>query len=138
MILQRFPARIVELVMDGAYASKAWRGLPERVTVTTRMRSNAAVFKLAPERTGKRGRPALKGARMASLAQLAATAVFEAVTITAPDKSTRVEHVWRTTCLWYGPLHTRPVTVMLIRKPAAPRASTSPWPAPTSPPPAVS
>ena len=117
MILQRFPAPIVQLVMDGAYASKAWRGLPERVTVTTRMRSNAAVFKLAPERTGKRGRPALKGARMASLAQLAATAVFEAVTITAPDKSTRVEHVWRTTCLWYGPLHTRPVTVMLIRKP---------------------
>ncbi len=117
MILQRFPARIVELVMDGAYASKAWRGLPERVTVTTRMRSNAAVFKLAPERTGKRGRPALKGARMASLAQLAATAVFEAVTITAPDGRTRVEHVWSTTCLWYGPLHTRPVTVMLIRKP---------------------
>ena len=22
------------------------------------------------------------------------------------------------TCLWYGPFHTRPVTVMLIRKPA--------------------
>jgi len=117
MILARFPARIVELVMDGAYASKAWQGLPERVTVTTRMRSNAAVFKLAPPPTGKRGRPALKGARLASLAQLAATAVFEAVTITAPDGKTRVEHVWSTTCLWYGPFHTRPVTVMLIRKP---------------------
>lgn len=117
MLLARFPARVVELVMDGAYATKAWRGLPGRVTVTTRMRSNAAVFALAPPRTGKRGRPALKGARLASLAQLAASAVFEPVTITGPDGRSRVEHVWQTTCLWYGPFHTRPVTIMLIRKP---------------------
>jgi DDE superfamily endonuclease len=61
IVLKRFPTRIVELIMDGAYATKAWRELPDRVTVTTRMRSNAAVFALAPPRTGKRGRPALKG-----------------------------------------------------------------------------
>ena len=77
IVLARFPARIVELVMDGAYATKAWRGLPDHVTVTTRMRCNAAVFALAPPRTGKRGRPALHGARLASLAKLAARAVFE-------------------------------------------------------------
>jgi hypothetical protein len=117
MVIKRLPERTVELVMDGAYATKAWRGLPERVTVTTRMRSNAAVFELAPPPTGKRGRPALKGARMASLAALAASAAFEAVTITGPDGKTRVEHVWSTRCLWYGPFHTRPVTIMLIRKP---------------------
>jgi hypothetical protein len=117
MVLARFPTRIVQLVMDGAYATKAWRGLPEHVTVTTRMRTNAAVFALAPPRTGKRGRPALKGARLRSLAQIAARAVFAPVTITAPDGRTRVEHVWRTRCLWYGPFHTRPVVVMLIRKP---------------------
>ncbi|MCA1699422.1 MAG: transposase, partial [Actinobacteria bacterium] len=117
MVIERFPARIIELVMDGAYATKAWRGLPERVTVTTRMRSNAAVFALAPPPTGKRGRPALKGARMASLAQLAASAVFKPVTITGPDGKARVEHVWSTRCLWYGPFHTRPVVIMLIRKP---------------------
>ena len=117
MILQRFPTRIVGLVMDGAYATKAWQGMPDRVSVTTRMRTNAAVFKLAPPRTGKRGRPALKGARLASLAQLAATAVFQPVTITGPDGRTRVEHVWSTTCLWYGPFHTRPVVIMLIHKP---------------------
>lgn len=117
MILARFPTRVVELIMDGAYATKAWRGLPGRVTVTTRMRSNAAVFALAPPRTGRRGRPALKGARLGSLAQLAASAVFEAVTITAPDGRSRIEHVATMTCLWYGPFHTRPVVVMLIRKP---------------------
>lgn len=117
MILARFPARVAELIMDGAYATKAWRGLPDHVSVTTRMRSNAAVFALAPPATGKRGRPALKGARLGSLAQLAASAVFEAVTITAPDGRSRVEHVATITCLWYGPFHTRPVTVMLIGKP---------------------
>jgi DDE superfamily endonuclease len=117
MVLARFPARIVQLVMDGAYATKAWRGLPAHVTVTTRMRANAAVFALAPPRTGKRGRPALRGARLASLAQLAATAVFTPITITGPDGRSRVEHVWSTKCLWYGPFHTRPVVIMLIRKP---------------------
>lgn len=117
LVLARFPARVAELVMDGAYATMAWRGLPNHVTVTTRMRANAAVFALAPPRTGKRGRPALKGARLASLAQLAATAVFEPVTITGPDGRSRVEHVWHTTCLWYGPFHDRPVVTMLIRKP---------------------
>jgi hypothetical protein len=117
MVLARFGARTLELVMDGAYATKAWRGLPDHVTVTTRMRANAAVFALAPPRTGRRGRPALKGARLASLAQLAATAVFTPVTITGPEGRTRVEHVCSTTCLWYGPFHTRQVVVMLIRKP---------------------
>jgi hypothetical protein len=117
MVIERFPSRAVELVMDGAYATKVWRALPDHVTVTTRMRANAALFELAPPPTGKRGRPALKGARLGSLAELAATAVFTPVTIHGPDGRSRVEHIWRTRCLWYGPLHTRPVTVMLIRSP---------------------
>ena len=58
MILKRFPSRTVELVMDGAYASKAWRGLPERVTVTTRMRANAASTSSPRPRT-----PASRAAR---------------------------------------------------------------------------
>jgi len=81
------------------------------------MRANAAVFELAPPRTGKRGRPALKGTRLGTLAQLAASAVFEPVTITGPGGKTRVEHLWQTTCLWHGPFHTRPVTIMPIRNP---------------------
>jgi len=117
MVIKRFPGRTVELVMDGAYASKAWRGLPERVSVTTRMRANAALFKLAPPRTGRRGRPALKGARLGSLAQLAASAAFEPVTITGSEGRTRTARVWSITCLWYGPFHTRAVKVTLIRNP---------------------
>jgi len=48
---------------------------------------------------------------------MAASAVFTPVTITGPDGRSRLEHVWTTTCLWYGPFHTRPITLMLIRKP---------------------
>jgi DDE superfamily endonuclease len=117
MILRRFPGRIVQLVMDGAYASKAWQGLPDRVTLTTRMRANAAVFAFAPPPTGKRGRPALKGARLQSLAQLAAGAVFKPVTVTTAGGRERTAHIHEFSCLWYGPLHTRAVKVILIRNP---------------------
>jgi hypothetical protein len=117
MVIKRFPARIVELVMDGAYASSAWQDLPARVSVTTRMRGNAAVFKLTPARTGKRGRPALKGERLASLAKIAASTVFEAVTITGPDGRQRTAQIHAFVCLWYTPFHTRAVQVILIRNP---------------------
>jgi hypothetical protein len=117
MILKRFPGRIVELVMDGAYASKAWQGLPDRVTLTTRMRANAAVFALAPPPTRKRGRPPLKGARLQSLAKLAADATFTPATVTIPGGRERTAHIHAFTCLWYGPFHTRAVKVILIRNP---------------------
>jgi hypothetical protein len=115
--IARLPGRAVALVMDGAYASRAWRALPDRVTLTTRMRSSAALYEPAPGPTGKRGRPALKGARMASLAQIAKTATFTAVTITSPDGRQRTAHVHRFGCLWYGPFHTQPITVLMIRNP---------------------
>ncbi|MCA1699738.1 MAG: transposase [Actinobacteria bacterium] len=119
MVLQRFPAATVQLVCDGAYASKAWRGLPQRVTVTSRMRSNAAVYALAPteRRPGQQGRTPLKGPKLASLAQIAAGAVFAAVTVTGPDGRTRTAHIHEFVCLWYKPFHTRPVKVTLIRNP---------------------
>ncbi|HET9118065.1 MAG TPA: transposase [Pseudonocardiaceae bacterium] len=117
LILARFPSRAVQLVMDGAYASQAWRGLPGRVTLTTRMRANAALYAPAPGPTGKRGRPALKGARLPSLTQIAATAAFAPIMITGPDGRQRTAHVHRFACLWYGPFHTQPITVLLIRNP---------------------
>jgi hypothetical protein len=119
MIMKRLPGRIVELVMDGAYASKAWQGLPHHVTLTTRMRANAAVFALAPRPTGKRGRPALKGARLQSLAKIAADATFTPVTVTTPGGRERTAHIHTFSCLWYGPLHTRAGKVILIRSPGS-------------------
>jgi hypothetical protein len=102
MVLERFPTRIVELVMDGAYASQAWRGLPDRATVTTRMRSNPRVHKLAPigGRPGQQGRTPLKGAKLPTLAEIAATAVFTPVTIAGPGGRERTAHVHELVCLW--------------------------------------
>jgi DDE superfamily endonuclease len=119
MVIKRFPGRMVELVMDGAYASKAWRNLPARVTVTTRMRGNARVHELAPSaRTpGQKGRPPLKGRKLPTLGEIAKTAVFQAVTITGPDGRSRTAHVHEFVCLWYKPFYTRPVKVILIRNP---------------------
>jgi len=117
MVLERFPLRVLELVMDGAYASKAWRGLPDRVSVTTRMRSNAAVHELpaAQRQPGQMGRTPLKGKKLPALAEIAKTAVFRTVTVRSPDGRTRTAHVHELKCLWYTPFHTRPVKVILIR-----------------------
>jgi len=118
MVVKRFATRIVQIVADGAYASKAWRGLPAHVTVTTRMRANAALHKLpAPRRPGQQGRTPLKGAKLPSLAEIAKTAIFTAVTITGPDGRSRSAHVHEFVCLWYTPFRTQAVKVILIRNP---------------------
>jgi len=119
MVIKRFPGRKIELVMDGAYASRAWRDLPARVNVTTRMRANAALHKLAAgSRTpARQGRPPLKGARLGSLAEIANAATFVAVTITGPDGRQRTTHIHEFVCLWYKPFYTRAVKVILIRNP---------------------
>jgi DDE superfamily endonuclease len=119
MVIKRFPTRTVEIVCDGAYASKAWQGLPERVSVTSRMRANAAVYALpaAGRRPGQQGRTPLKGAKLKSLTKIAETAAFTPVTITGPDGRERTAHTHQFTCLWYKPFHIRPVKVILIRNP---------------------
>jgi len=118
MVIERFPGRTIELVMDGAYASKAWCDLPARVSVTTRMRANARVHALAPARQrGQQGRPPLKGRKLPTLAEIADTATFQKVTIAGPDGRSRTAHVHELVCLWYKPFHTRPVKVILIRNP---------------------
>lgn len=121
MVIKRFADRVIELVMDGAYASKAWQGLGDHVTVTTRMRGNAALHKLPPSaRTpGQRGRTPLKGARLPTLAEIAETATFKTVTVTAPGGRTRTEHVHELVCLWYVPFYTSPVKVILVRNPGS-------------------
>jgi DDE superfamily endonuclease len=120
IVMKRFPARIIELVMDGAYASRAWQGLPEHVNLTTRMRANAAIYELpAPRKPSQKGRTPIKGKRMASLAEIAKNATFTAVSLTGRDGKTRTALVHEITCLWYKPFHARPLKVILIRNPNA-------------------
>jgi hypothetical protein len=74
LICQQHPDRQVHLVCDAADAGKALRGLPQGVTVTTRLRADAALLSQLPppRRPGQRGRPRRKGARLAELIVLAA------------------------------------------------------------------
>ncbi|MHB8188735.1 MAG: hypothetical protein ACYDDU_22260 [Dermatophilaceae bacterium] len=42
------PDRRIEVVADSAYAGRTLRALPTAITWTTRLRSNAALYQLAP------------------------------------------------------------------------------------------
>jgi hypothetical protein len=66
----------------------------------------------APPRTGKRGRSALKGARLGTAKELAAA--FAPVQVRRYQRAASV-YLAETTCLWYGSFHTASVRVILLR-----------------------
>src|SRR5260370_37465957 len=108
------PGRRFHVTADSAYAGEELKQLPDGVTWTTRLRSNAALHSLPPERTGKKGRPRVKGDRLPSLAKIAAAAAFSQVTVTRYGKTETIA-VHAFTCLWHSVAATRPVTAILIR-----------------------
>ena len=113
-LAQELPGRAISVTADSAYAGEELKKLPDGVTWTTRLRVNAALHDLPPERTGKKGRPRVKGKRLPSLAKIAATAEFSQVrVIRYGKKETIAVHAF--TCLWYPVTGARPVTVILIR-----------------------
>ncbi len=108
------PGRDIHVAADSAYAGGELKKLPPRVTWTTRLRKDAALYQLPPARTGKRGRPREKGDRLPCLVQLAATTAFTQVTVTRYGKTAAIQAA-AVTCLWHSVFGTRPVTVVLIR-----------------------
>lgn len=108
------PGRMLNVVADSAYAGKVLRGLPAGVTWSTRLRSNASLYELAPRRTGKRGRPRLKGAKLASLAALAGNTQFTPTIVTRYGTTTTVS-VAVIRCLWYGVFGPQAVQVVVVR-----------------------
>lgn len=85
------PERAVVIVADSTYAAlellAAVVHLPPPVLLVTRLRLDAALYDPAPPRTGRRGRPRLKGARQPTLA----------ARLTAPSTA------WQTVNVaWYG------------------------------------
>ncbi len=108
------PGRDLHAVADSAYAGEELKKLGRQVTWTTRLRKDAALHGLPPERTGKRGRPRARGDRLPKLAGLAAAAVFAQVTVTRYGKTETVQAT-AVRCLWYSVFGTRPVQVILVR-----------------------
>ena len=71
LLAARLPDRQIHVVGDAAYASEAWRGLTGRVTVTSRLRSNAAIYDRAAARPVNKAGPASGASGSASLAKIA-------------------------------------------------------------------
>ena len=121
LVAGRYPNRQIHLTGDAAYAGKTLRDLPEQVTVTTRLRADAALYELAPPPTGKPGRPRLKGKRLPELIVLAAlTRVRWRQAVVCCYGELRVVELTGIRCLWYGTFGPRPVQVVLVRSPGAP------------------
>lgn len=116
LLARAFTHRRVHVVADALYRGKAWLGLSGNVTFTTRLASNAVLYAPPPPRTGKRGRPALKGHRLGSPGELAETAAWTRVTLTRYGERVTLD-VAVVACLWWGSLHTTAVHVVLVREP---------------------
>ena len=116
LLAARLPGRRIDVVGDAAYATEAWRGLPAQVTVTSRLRANAAIYQPAPERTGKRGRPRKWGRRLGKLAEIAidpATNWVEHTVCRYGNTETLMLHV--IDCLWEPLGPDTPVRVIIVQ-----------------------
>ena len=109
------PGRRLHVVADAARHGPALRALPANVTWTCRLPKTAVLYDLAPPRTGRRGRPKTKGERLGTPAGLAENATWTTRQVVTYHGRTDIKHTATVRCLWYGSLHTRPVTVVLIR-----------------------
>jgi hypothetical protein len=116
-LLAWLPERTFHLACDGAYATLCGAGLA-RVQVTSRIRRDAAVYELTPPRTGRRGRPRMKGDRLPALADLAAAATGWATVDYDQRGTTVTRQVWSRTLLWYGVAKDRPLLLVVVRDPA--------------------
>jgi hypothetical protein len=114
-----FPGRAVHGTGDAAF-----HGEPLAVagtTWTTRLPANAALYGPKPPRTGKRGRPRVKGHRLGTCAQIAASAAWADTVINAYGHDTAVQ-VADAEALWHGSFSTVPGRVVLVRAPGSPKA----------------
>jgi hypothetical protein len=102
---------------DGFYAPLAARLPRTRVTLTSRLRSDAALYDhVPPQPAGKRGRKPTKGPRLPGLADIAreaaALGLFNLTTLTRHQEA--VERlVYARTALWNGV----PILLVIVRDP---------------------
>ena len=112
------PERRFHLTGDGAYACLAGAGLP-RTHLTARMRRDAALYEPAPPRTGRRGRPRARGARLGKPPELAAAAppsAWQQVTVDMRGRDVR-RLVAVFDVLWYQVRKDALVRLVIARDP---------------------
>jgi DDE superfamily endonuclease len=113
VLAQEFPDRRVHVVGDAAYHGKPL--LVAGATITTRLPANAVLFGLAPPRTGKRGRPRLKGGRLGAPTEIAATATWRRVRVHRYGRIDTVE-IAQAPSIWYGAFGNTAGRTILVRE----------------------
>jgi hypothetical protein len=119
LVHSRHPKRAIELLGDGAYATRAMRGLPEEVCMIARLRSSSTLYGFPGQKDPhRRGRGALKGERLGRVKEIAAARSDHFVTISPKGLGLpSALSVYALDCLWFGVLHSRPVRVVIIADP---------------------
>jgi hypothetical protein len=128
-IARRCPGHDLHVVADAWYAgadgaagaargaTRHRGGFPTGVSLTSRLRVNAALHAIAAPIPGRRGRPRRIGAKLGTATDLAATAAWARTRVHRYGHTTPVRTA-QVTCLWYGVYRCRPVRVVLLREPA--------------------
>jgi hypothetical protein len=110
-----FPARQFHVVADAAYHGRPVKDLPATVTWTCRLIKSAVLYAPAPPKVpGKPGRPLLKGPKLGTWHDLAATADWTPAAVAIYGRTQPVQ-LAAIACLWYGSLHTAAVRVIIAR-----------------------
>ena len=98
MLVTAFGDRVVHGVGDAAFHGESLA--VEGSTWTTRLPANAVLSRPKPPKTGRRGRPAVKGKRLGTCADIARTAPWQTVTIHAYGEITTVK-IATVDALWH-------------------------------------
>src|SRR5712691_223344 len=119
LLVRAFPGRQVHGTGDAAFHGEPL--VIDGATWTTRLPANAVLYGPKPPRTGKRGRPRVKGDRLGTCAQIAQAADWQDAVINAYGHDTAVQ-VAAAEGLWHGSFKTAPGRIVLVRDPGSPTA----------------
>jgi DDE superfamily endonuclease len=117
LVAKRHPKRRIDVVGDSAFACEAMAPAADRITLTSRLRSNAVIHAPKPPPTGRRGRPRVKGERLGTPAEIAARAkASEWRRLSVPGRGEVMALVVKG--LWHSVFGPRAVRVAIVREPS--------------------
>lgn len=121
-VAQALPGVQIRAAADGAYATrKMILGLPQGVSLVSRIRRDAAIYALPPARRpkGKRGASPRKGKRLPAPKRIAARRTKGWKTITVSRQGRQVQRrILGITCLWYHVCRGTPIRLVIVRDPS--------------------
>jgi hypothetical protein len=113
VLVRAFPGRVVHGTGDAAFHGEPL--VIKGATWTTRLPASAVLYGPEPPRTGRRGQPAKKGARIGKCKDAAQAAEWQDVTVRIYGKERQVQAAARP-ALWYGSFKNAPGQLVLMRE----------------------